>query len=219
MLDSHVRDWPSGRGDWTMVVAPGLVLVVDQQVRGVSQDRVLDHTHVFSGARGGEGWPQGVRVSSVGVILYPFLPTPTAGAHCESRIVGCLFNSSDTKQWTYIDQQAYDGELIVFFDFDQRKYVAAKDWMQSNVDRWNKDGSAESTYQGAISMCENNIPIDESEVLPRRGERGKGGEMSWGDGPTMGMGFPWNSHNQGVGEASAAGDGAGKQLQITILII
>lgn len=92
------------------------------------------------------------------------------GAHSGCRIVGCLFNSNDTKQWTYIDQDVYDGELIDFFDFDQRKMVAAKDWMQSNVDRWNKDGTAESIYQGGISMCENNIPIYQREVLPRRVE-------------------------------------------------
>lgn len=90
------------------------------------------------------------------------------GAHCESRIVGCLFNSSDAKQWTYTDQHTYDGELITFFDFDQRKFVATKDWMQSNVDRLNADGSAEATYQAAISMCENNIHVAETGMLPRR---------------------------------------------------
>lgn len=92
------------------------------------------------------------------------------GAHWIGRIGGCLFNSSDAKHWTYIDQAVYDGELMDFFDFDQRKYVATKDWMQSNVDKWNKDGSAEAVYQQGINMCETNIRIDETSILPRRVE-------------------------------------------------
>lgn len=101
-------------------------------------------------------------------LLLPGQHDVGVGAHAGCRIVGCLFNSNDTKHWTYIDQQTYDGELIYFFDFDQRKVVAAKDWMQSNVDRWNTDGTAESAYQNGIRMCENNVPIYQSEVLPRR---------------------------------------------------
>ncbi|XP_041068366.1 H-2 class II histocompatibility antigen, E-S beta chain-like [Carcharodon carcharias] len=87
------------------------------------------------------------------------------GAHTYNRIVGCEFNSTGT--WTYISQDVYDHELIVYFDFAQKKFIAVKDWMKSNVDRWNRE-SAAATYQEAIGICQNNIPIYESEVLTRR---------------------------------------------------
>lgn len=103
-------------------------------------------------------------------LLLPGQHDVGVGAHSGSWIVGCLFNSSEAKQWTYTNQHTYDGELIYFFDFDQRKVVAVKDWMQSNVDRWNKDGTAESIYQDGIRVCETNIPIDETWILPRRVE-------------------------------------------------
>lgn len=101
-------------------------------------------------------------------LLLPGQHDVGVGAHWFSRIEGCLFNSSDAKHWTFIYQYVYDGELIDFFDFDQRKFVATKDWMQSNVDTWNKDGRAQSLYQEGIGVCENNIPLFEREVLPRR---------------------------------------------------
>ncbi|XP_078073890.1 H-2 class II histocompatibility antigen, E-S beta chain-like [Mustelus asterias] len=86
-----------------------------------------------------------------------------AGAHVGDFIHGCEFN--DTGVWTYIHQHVYDQELIAYFDFNQRKYIAAKDWMEGNVKRWNKE--AEATYQQALAVCGNNIPIAEN-VLSRR---------------------------------------------------
>ncbi|XP_038671767.1 SLA class II histocompatibility antigen, DQ haplotype D beta chain-like [Scyliorhinus canicula] len=90
-----------------------------------------------------------------------------AGAHTYSSIAGCEFNSSGT--WTYIDYDVYDHELISYYDFNQKKYIAVKDWSKSDAERWTKE-SGESTYQQAIAMCQTNIGIDESDVLPRRVE-------------------------------------------------
>ncbi|XP_067865874.1 H-2 class II histocompatibility antigen, E-S beta chain-like [Heterodontus francisci] len=90
------------------------------------------------------------------------------GAYSGNWIAGCRFN--DSGSWTYFDQFIFNHELISYYDFNQRKYIAVKEWMKGNVDRWNKDGTAESTYQQAIAMCDNNIPIYKSEVLPRRVE-------------------------------------------------
>uniref|UniRef100_UPI00398EF373 H-2 class II histocompatibility antigen, E-S beta chain-like n=1 Tax=Pristiophorus japonicus TaxID=55135 RepID=UPI00398EF373 len=93
-----------------------------------------------------------------------------AGAHSGFAIAGCEFNSSSLGDWTYFSQDVYDGELIDYLDFNQKKFIAVKDWMKSNVDRWNTDGSATAQYQEGLAMCENNIPIHEREVLPRRVE-------------------------------------------------
>ncbi|XP_072406521.1 H-2 class II histocompatibility antigen, E-S beta chain-like isoform X1 [Chiloscyllium punctatum] len=89
-----------------------------------------------------------------------------AGAHSGNYIDGCRFNISGA--WTYIHQYVYDKELIAFYDFDQKIYVAAKDWMKGNVDRWNKEEAA-GTYQGGIRVCENNVPIY-SKVVSRKVE-------------------------------------------------
>ncbi|XP_051899704.1 RLA class II histocompatibility antigen, DP beta chain-like [Pristis pectinata] len=92
------------------------------------------------------------------------------GAHSYSSVGGCRFNSSARGGWTYVYYDVYNHEKIFYFDFAQKKFVAVKGWMQGNVDRWNKDGSAEAKYQGGIRMCENNIPIHEEWVLTRKVE-------------------------------------------------
>ncbi|XP_062904364.1 H-2 class II histocompatibility antigen, E-S beta chain-like [Mobula hypostoma] len=91
------------------------------------------------------------------------------GANSVCHRQGCLFNSSATGGWTFIFQDYYNRELTFYYDFGQKKFVAAKPWMQGIVDRLNKD-EAEATYQGGIRVCENNIPIVEKWVLPRRVE-------------------------------------------------
>ncbi|XP_078073889.1 H-2 class II histocompatibility antigen, E-S beta chain-like [Mustelus asterias] len=88
-----------------------------------------------------------------------------AGAHVGNFIHGCEFN--DTGVWTYIEQYVYDQELLAYFDFNPRKYIAVKDGMERTVKTWNKE-LAEATYQQALTICHTNIDIDESEVLPRR---------------------------------------------------
>nr|AFN85569.1 MHC class II antigen beta chain [Chiloscyllium plagiosum] len=90
-----------------------------------------------------------------------------ADAHTHSRAVGCEFNSSGS--WTYIAQYIYDHELIMYFDFNHKKFIAVKDWMKSNADRLTKE-RGEAAYQEAFGFCQNNIGIDESEVLPRKVE-------------------------------------------------
>nr|AFN85571.1 MHC class II antigen beta chain [Chiloscyllium plagiosum] len=90
-----------------------------------------------------------------------------ADAHTHSRAVGCEFNSSGS--WTYIAQYIYDHELIMYFDFSHKKFIAVKDWMKSNADRLTKE-RGEAAYQEAFGFCQNNIGIDESEVLPRKVE-------------------------------------------------
>ncbi|XP_041069328.1 H-2 class II histocompatibility antigen, E-S beta chain-like isoform X1 [Carcharodon carcharias] len=111
--------------------------------------------------------PLWIRISLIvwSLIIFNGERESGAGAHTYNRIVGCEFNSTGT--WTYHDQYVYDHELIVYFDFAQKKFIAVKDWMKSNVDRWNREIAA-ATYQAAIGMCQNNIDIDEREVLPRR---------------------------------------------------
>eukprot|EP00061_Rhincodon_typus_P006647 g27506.t1 len=60
----------------------------------------------------------------------------------------------------------YDKELIAYYDFAQKKYIAVKDWMKGSVDRWNKEEAA-GTYQDGIRVCENNVPLA-SEVVSRK---------------------------------------------------
>ncbi|XP_078272522.1 H-2 class II histocompatibility antigen, E-S beta chain-like [Rhinoraja longicauda] len=92
------------------------------------------------------------------------------GAHSYNFVAGCEFNSSAAGNWTFVWLRVYDHELTDYYDFDQRKFVAVKDWMQGNVDRFNHDGSAEALYQDGIRVCGTNIPIYESQVLSRRVE-------------------------------------------------
>ncbi|GCC21423.1 hypothetical protein chiPu_0019894 [Chiloscyllium punctatum] len=65
-----------------------------------------------------------------------------------------------------LGKYVYDKELIAYYDFDQKIYVAAKDWAKGNVDRWNKEEAA-GTYQEGIRVCENNVPIY-SRVVSRK---------------------------------------------------
>ncbi|XP_059826605.1 H-2 class II histocompatibility antigen, E-S beta chain-like [Hypanus sabinus] len=89
------------------------------------------------------------------------------GANSGYFVGGCRFNSSATGEWIYIYQDYYNKELIDYYDFDLKKFVAVKTWMQGNVNRWNKE-IAEATYEDGIRVCKQNIPIDEKWVLPRR---------------------------------------------------
>ncbi|XP_038672255.1 SLA class II histocompatibility antigen, DQ haplotype C beta chain-like [Scyliorhinus canicula] len=84
-----------------------------------------------------------------------------AGAHTYNFLNGCRFNS--TKVWTPVWQQVYDQQLTTYFDFNQKKYIAVKDWMKGNVERWNKESRLEQ-YQEMIAVCENNVPINSKTV-------------------------------------------------------
>ncbi|XP_020392206.2 HLA class II histocompatibility antigen, DP beta 1 chain-like [Rhincodon typus] len=88
------------------------------------------------------------------------------GAHSANYVDGCRFNISGA--WTFINQYIYDKELIAYYDFAQKKYIAVKDWMKGSVDRWNKEEAA-GTYQDGIRVCENNVPLA-SEVVSRKVE-------------------------------------------------
>ncbi|XP_048472860.1 H-2 class II histocompatibility antigen, E-S beta chain-like [Rhincodon typus] len=88
-------------------------------------------------------------------------------AHSYTFITACEFNS--TGNWVFLEQHVYDQELIAYFDYNQKKYIAVKAWTKSNMDRWNRE-SAETSYQEGTAYCQNNVGIMESEVLPRRVE-------------------------------------------------
>ncbi|XP_067865886.1 H-2 class II histocompatibility antigen, E-S beta chain-like [Heterodontus francisci] len=90
-----------------------------------------------------------------------------AGAHSYNWDYGCEFNSSRT--WTFVWQEVYDRELITYYDINQRKFIAVKEWAQQDVDKWNEE-DPETTYQENVAMCQTNIPIAESEVLTWRVE-------------------------------------------------
>ncbi|XP_048376099.2 SLA class II histocompatibility antigen, DQ haplotype D beta chain-like [Stegostoma tigrinum] len=88
-----------------------------------------------------------------------------AGAHSFIGLHRCLFNS--TGDWVFLEQHVYDKELMAYYDYNQKKYIAVKAWMQSNVDRFNRE-SAEAKYQEGTAYCEHNIPIMYETALARQ---------------------------------------------------
>uniref|UniRef100_V9L9J1 MHC class IIB antigen n=1 Tax=Callorhinchus milii TaxID=7868 RepID=V9L9J1_CALMI len=107
----------------------------------------------------------GLRLLLLVSAISVFTPEQNILAEAESYIFrsGCEFNNGTS--WTYVEEQIYNKQVIAYYDFNQRKYIANKQWTKPSVDTWNQQ--AEETYQEGIRVCENNAQIFDRIVLTR----------------------------------------------------
>ena len=83
----------------------------------------------------------------------------------------CVFNSSELKDIQYIQSMNFDGDEILRWDSRVDQWVGYTEFGVKQAERANKD-PGELAYRRAQreAVCKNNIEIDYSNVLNKRGE-------------------------------------------------